>query len=320
MADAVVIAPGYADHSIEAAMLAPFGVGLTVLDWHNDRARLIAGLADAPIIFVRDTAMDTEVIRACASARGIIRYGVGIDRLDLDRARSQGIKVANIPDYGADIEVADHTMALYLAVQRRIASHDHAVRSGAWGMGQSAPIYRIAGKTLGLVGFGRIARAVKTRFAAFGVTDVLVHDPYLAAGQAEAAGVRAVDLDTLARNADIVSIHAPVADPAKPMIDAGFLGAMRQDAILINTARGAHIDEAALAEALTRGPLFGAGLDVFRTEPPARDNALLGLPNVVLSDHAGWYSEATIASLQRQAGEAAVAILGGSAPAHWVNP
>src|SRR6218665_1033560 len=309
MGNAIVIAPGYADHSTEAAMLAPLGIGLSLLDWRGDHAALLAGLAEAPIIFVRDTAMDTDVIRACAAARGIVRYGVGIDRIDLAQAKAQGIKVANIPAYGADIEVADHTLALYLAVQRRIADHDRAVRSGVWGIGQAAPIDRIAGKTLGLIGFGRIARAVRERFAGFGVTEVLVHAPYLTDAQAEADGVQRVSLDALARGADIVSIHAPVADPDAPMIDSAFLEAMRPGSILVNTARGAHVDEAALTRALTSGVLFGAGLDVFRTEPPAPDNPLLALPNVVLSDHAGWYSEATVASLQRQAGEAAVAIL-----------
>lgn len=319
MANAIVIAPGYADHATEAAMLAPLGVGLSVLDWNGDRAALLAGLTDAPIVFVRDTAMDREVIGACIAAKGIVRYGVGIDRIDLAQAKRQGIKVANIPTYGADIEVADHTLALYLAVQRRITTVDRAVRSGVWGIGQAAPIERIAGKTLGLIGFGQIARAVRARFAAFGVTDVLVYDPYLSDAQAQAAGVQSVKLDELARGADIVSIHAPVADPDAPMINSVFFGAMRKGSVLVNTARGAHVDETALVKALTDGTLFGAGLDVFRSEPPAADNPLLALPNVVVSDHAGWYSEATVASLQRQAGEAAVAILSGQTPAHWVN-
>ncbi|MHA6732024.1 C-terminal binding protein [Devosia sp. A369] len=301
-------------------MLAPLGMTLSVLDWHGNRAELFAGLHEAAIIFVRDTPLDADVIKACAKAKGIVRYGVGVDRIDLEQARAQGIKVANIPDYGADIEVADQTLALYLALQRRVVSHDRAVRSGIWGIGQEQPIQRIAGKTLGLIGFGRIARAVRARFAAFGVVGVLVHDPYLSAGDAAAQGVQSVSLDALARGSDIVSIHAPVADPDAPMINDGFLSAMRPGSVLLNTARGAHVDEAALVRALTGGALFGAGLDVLRQEPPERDHPLLGLPNVVLSDHAGWYSEATVASLQRQAGEAAVAILNGQTPANWVNP
>lgn len=320
MTQAVVIAPGYADHVTEAGMLAPLGIGLRVLDWQGDRARLLDGLAEAPVIFVRDTAMDAEVIRACRAAQGIVRYGVGIDRIDLARARAQGIKVVNIPDYGADIEVADQTLALYLAVQRRIVAHDRAIRAGGWGFGQTAPITRIAGKTLGLLGYGRIARAVRTRFAGFGVTDVIVHDPYLDAAQAAEAGVSAVSLAELAARSDILSLHAPVVDPDHPVIDAGFLAAMRPGAVLLNTARGAHVDEAALADALTMGRIAGAGLDVFRSEPPLPGNPLLSLDNAVISDHAGWYSEATVAALQTKAGQAAVAILTGQTPDNWVNP
>ena len=319
MDKAIVIAPGYADHSVEAQLLAPLGVKVEILHW-ADRQELLSGLADAVMIFVRDTALDAETIAACGKARGIVRYGVGIDRIDLDAATSQGIKVANIPDYGADIEVADHTLALYLALQRRIPTHDQAVRLGGWGIGQAEPIGRIAGKTLGLIGYGRIARAVHQRFAAFGIEQVVVHDPYLTAAAASAAGVSSVSLLELAGKADIVSIHAPVADPDRPMIDAEFIAAMRSGAVLLNTARGAHVDEIALAEALRDGRLQGAGLDVFRSEPPGRDNPLLGLTNVVLSDHAGWYSEATVAQLQRSAGAAAVRILSGQAPDNWVNP
>lgn len=319
MRTAIVIAPGYADHRAEAALLAPLGVNVKVLDWAGDRRRLIEGVADAAILFVRDTALDSEVINACRNAHGIIRYGVGVDRIDLDQARARDIKVVNIPDYGAEIEVADHTLALYLAVQRRIVSHDQAIRAGAWGFGQQAPIERIAGQILGLIGFGRIARAVRDRFAAFGITEVLVHDPWLDPAAAVAAGVAPVSLTELATRSRIISIHAPVSDPARPMIDKNLLAVMRRDAVLINTARGAHVDENALAEALREGRLYGAGLDVLQTEPPAPSNPLLSLPNVVISDHAGWYSEATVATLQRKAGEAAVAILTGRIPANWVN-
>ena len=167
-----------------------------------------------------------------------------------------------------------------------------------------------------------LVAALSSAFATglLGITEVLVHDPWLDPSAAVAAGVAPVSLTELAARARIVSIHAPVSDPARPMIDKNLLAVMRRDAVLINTARGAHVDENALAEALREGRLYGAGLDVFRTEPPAQSNPLLSLPNVVISDHAGWYSEATVATLQRKAGEAAVAILTGQAHANWVNP
>lgn len=317
---ALVIEPGYVDHSIERDLLAPLGVtvdrlplGLSQKERHNR-------LAEAAILFVRDTRFDASEIAACVGVRGIVRYGVGVDGIDLAAASAKRIAVANIPDYGAEIEVADHTLALYLALARRLVTRDAAVRRGIWGVGEAEPIRRIAGQTLGLIGYGRIGRAVHRRFASFGIDNVLVHDPFAPKDAAAASGIKLVDLTTLAAEADIISIHAPGPEAGKPTISRAMLAAMRPHAILINTARGSHIDEAALAEALVAGRLGGAGLDVLAEEPPRPDNPLLLLPQVVLSDHAGWYSGATVATLQRQAGEEAVRIISGGRPRNWVNP
>lgn len=317
---ALVVAPGYADHQIERDLLAPFGIGLETLPVGLPLGERDARLAKARLLFVRDTRLDATAIAACVNAQGIIRYGVGVDGIDLNACRARRIAVANIPDYGADIEVADHTLALYLAVARRVVSRDAAVRRGVWGVGEAEPIRRIAGQTLGLIGYGRIARAVHRRFAGFGIDNVLVHDPYLPPDVAATSGVQQVDLPALAAGSDIISIHAPGGEPGKPTISAAILAAMHPHAILINTSRGSHIDEAALAASLAAGQLGGAGLDVLAREPPTPNNPLLALPQVVLSDHAGWYSAATVANLQRLAGEEAVRIISGNKPLHWVNP
>jgi D-3-phosphoglycerate dehydrogenase len=317
---ALVIEPGYLDHGTEAGLLSEVGVELRRLPVDLDDGSRDEQLAGARILFVRDTRFDARALGKCTSALGLVRYGVGVDGIDLEAARQGRIAVANIPDYGADIEVADHTLALYLAVARRVVTRDAAVRNGTWGVGQAEPVRRIAGQTLGLVGYGRIARAVHRRFAAFGIEEVLVHDPFLPAEAARSSGVTPVDLAELAARSDIVSLHAPGGEPGRPLVDRDFLARMKRDAILVNTARGSHVDERALAEALASGRLSGAGIDVMATEPPAPDNPLLGLKKVVLSDHAGWYSEATVATLQQRAGEEAARIVRGERPLNWVNP
>jgi D-3-phosphoglycerate dehydrogenase len=316
---AVIIEPGYQQTVAEEAVLGPLGLNLERLVWQGDRNVLRAGVADAEVIFVRDTVLDSADVAAMHRARGIVRYGIGVDSIDLDAARARGIKVANVREYGADIEVADHTLALFLALRRRIVSRDRAVREGAWQIGQAEPVGRISGSTLGIVGFGRIGRAVQKRFAAFGVTDVLVSDPYVSDEQARAAGVEVVPLDELAARSDIITIHAPATAGNRHLIGAAFLSRVRRGAMLINTARGSLIDEDALVHALQQEWIWGAGLDVFENEPP-HGSMLLRLPNVVVSDHTAWYSEATVSAIQAAAAEQARQILLGLEPANWVNP
>ncbi|MCF1711118.1 C-terminal binding protein [Tabrizicola sp. J26] len=314
---AVVILPGYADHSIERAGLAPFGLSVDELDWNGDRAAMADGVRDAEIVFVRDVPLDASVIAAMERCRGIVRYGVGVDTIDLVAARSRGIVVTRVPNYGAEVEVADHTLALFLAVRRRIVSRDRDVRKGAWLVGQAEPIARIAGSTAGMIGFGRIGQAVAHRLRSFGVRRFLVHDPYLKP-EGLPADATLVDLARLAQESDLVTLHAPATAENRHIIDAAFLARVKPGAILVNTGRGPLINEQDLAAALKDGRLLGAGIDVFETEPPLR-SPLLAAPNVVLSDHAAWYSEATVENLQRGALEQAVQILETGTASERVN-
>jgi D-3-phosphoglycerate dehydrogenase len=252
-------------------------------------------------------------------ARGIVRYGIGVDTIDLAAAKSKGIKVANVREYGADIEVADHTLALFLAVKRRIVMRDNAIRAGAWQVGQKEPIGRIGGSTLGIVGFGRIGRAVLARFRAFGITRCLVHDPFLSPGHVVNDGIELSSLDALAAASDIITLHAPSTPINYHCINAHFISLMKPNSILVNTARGSLVDEVALHDALSTGRILGAGLDVFEREPP-QSNPLLTLSNVVVSDHAAWYSEATVKAIQAGAAEQARQIMAGETPTNWVNP
>lgn len=314
---AVVVLPGYADHSVEREVLEPLGLGVELLDWRDDRALLARGVAEAEIVFVRDTLLDAAVIGAMRRAKGIVRYGVGTDSIDLAAAAARGIVVARVPDYGAEVEVADHTLALFLAVRRRIVTRDARVRAGDWQIGQTEPIARIAGSTAGLIGFGRIGRAVAQRLCAFGVGRFLIHDPFLPGGRLPEDAV-AVDLPALADGSDLICLHAPATAANRHIVDAAFLARARPGAILVNTSRGSLVDEAALAAALTGRRLLGAGLDVFEAEPP-RGSPLLAAPGVVLSDHTAWYSEATVANLQRGAAAQAAQILTTGTASERVN-
>ncbi len=319
-AKVLIVEPGYASYAVESEILSPLGAQITALDWQGDRRKLLQGVADADLIMLRDTVVDAGLFDAAPRLRGLVRYGVGLDKIDLAAARERGIKVANVPDYGADMEVADHTLALFLAVRRRIVTRDAAVRNGAWEVGQKEPMQRIAGATLGLVGYGRIARAVHRRFAAFGVDRVLVHDPFLDDQTAAAAGVTRVTLEDLAEAADILSFHAPGRSDLRPTLNADLIARLRPGTVILNTARGSHIDEVALRQAILSGHVAGAGLDVFQQEPPGRNNPLFDLPQVIVSDHTAWYSEQSVRQIQQLAAAEAHRILTGKSPLNWVNP
>jgi len=315
----VVVAPGYEDYEQENGALG--GIArVEVLDWAGDPDRLRSGLAEADVVLVRDTRIGADLIEDMRRARGIVRYGVGYDTVDIEAARRRHIYVANVPDYGAATDVSDHAAALILDLCRRVTTRDRAVRQGRWNIGQAEPIRRIAGLCLGLVGYGRIARELHRKMEAFGVSPVLVCDPFVPEAAIGAAGAQSVSLDALFRRSDIISLNAPGRSDGRPLVDADLLALARPDAVLVNTARGTLVDEDALADALVSGRLGGAGLDVFRSEPLPPRSPLRNAPNLVLTDHVGWYSQASVEELQRQAGLQARIILEGGTPPNWVNP
>jgi D-3-phosphoglycerate dehydrogenase len=227
--------------------------------------------------------------------------------------------VANVPDYGADIEVSDHAAALTLALMRRVVTRDAQVKGGQWNIAQAEPIYRIAGSTLGLVGFGKIARAYLEKMRAFGIGEVLVYDPYIPEAFAAQFGARRVEFDELCRHAQIISLHAPATAETRNIVNRRTLGLMSARTCLINTSRGGLIDTSALAEALSSGKIFGAALDVLDSEPMAAECPLRDLKNVILTDHTGWYSESSVRTLQEKAAQAACEILTTGIPTNWVN-
>ena len=312
--------PGYAEHCVETEMLTPLGAEVRIIRWGADRARLLEQLRGLDIVMVRDIpVLDAEAIGLLNENGGIVRYGVGVDTIDLEAATKRRIKVANTPDYGAEIEVADHAAALTLALVRRVVTRDAQVKAGQWNIAQQEPIYRIAGSTLGLVGFGKIARAYLERMRGFGIDDVLVYDPFITDEFAAQCKVKRASFEDICRHARIISLHAPATPATRHLVNAGTLALMNEKTCLINTSRGGLVDIDALSETLKAGKIFGAALDVLDREPIAADCPLRGLKNVILTDHTGWYSESSVREIQKKAAQAAYEMLTTGIPGSWVN-
>ena len=307
--------PSY-DIRVEREVLEMRGVRLESVDMdHPEAFDQAAPLADA-VLHSRGV-LDAARIARLSRCRIIAHYGTGVDRIDVAAATERGIWVTNGPRYAVD-EVSSHAIALVLAVARKIVAADRAVRAGAWHIKPIVPLHRIAGRTLGLLGFGNIARATGRKGRALGL-DVIAHDPYISASVFRDEGVRAVDFRTCLSEADMVSIHLPLTNETRGMVSREALALMKPGGVLVNTSRGAVVDEAALVEALRSGRLAGAGLDVFAEEPLRTDHPLLALPNVTVSGHIGFYSEESIQQMQRDAAEQVLEALEGRPPAFLVN-
>jgi len=292
--------------------------GELILCHGRSEEEIIANAADADGIMVQYGPITRRIIENLPKLRAIVRYGIGIDCVDVKAATEHGIMVANVPDYGLQ-DVADHTVALLLTAVRKIVPLNAAVKSGVWDFNLARPAYRLQGKTLGLVAFGTIARMVAQRVRPFGV-NVQVHDPYLTAEAITAAGATSVDLETLMATSDYISLHTPLSAATHHMINADMLSRVKPTAILVNTARGGLIDETALVAALESGKLGGAALDVTSVEPINPDNPLLKLNNVIITPHAAWYTEEAQDSLQYKAGCDMARAMSGQVPINILNP
>jgi D-3-phosphoglycerate dehydrogenase len=309
----VALDDGYAAYDQEEALLAQVGARFDLRPCRRNEALAVAAVSDADVVLVRESPVSQRVIDAMINCQAIIRYGIGVDNIDQAAASERHIMVANVPDYGTD-EVSSHAVALALSVSRRLWLHDREVREGRWSTGALQPMFRLRGRTLGLVGFGRIARMTLEKFSGFGFARVLVYDP-----NAELpTGVESVDLDTLCAESDVISLHAPLNKSTHHMLDERRIALMRPTAIVVNTARGGLLDTDALHNALAARRILGAGLDVFEEEPPGI-HKLFKLDNVVVTNHMGWYSEEAMRDLQRKTTEEAVRVLNGHPPLNWLN-
>jgi len=305
---------------IEAGILEPLGCGLVVRQAVPPPDELAALVADADHVLTGFAPLTAAIIAGMARARVIVRYGVGVDNVDLDAARSRGIPVCNVPDYCID-EVADHTLALLLALTRRVVVGTDAIRAGGWGLvGSVASLTTLKHATVGVVGCGRIGREVVRRLLAFKCR-VLVNDPALSDGEVRGLGAEPAGFHDLLAASDIITLHCPAHDgtPTLPrtkgMLNRDAFARMKPGAILVNTGRGTLVDSAALVEALTQGRLAAAGLDVFDPEPMPADSPVRKMDNVVLTSHVAAVSAASMRRLRESAaGTVARAVRGEPLP------
>jgi D-3-phosphoglycerate dehydrogenase len=257
-----------------------------------------------------------DVMARMPKCRIIARYGIGVDTIDLDAATRSGIIVTNNPTYCIE-EVAEHTMALLLACARKVAYYDRMVRAGRWEVPPGKPLFRLAGGTLGLVGFGNIARQVAARAAAFGMR-VLYADPYVNEGQFDVPAKK-MELSGLLNESDFVSLHPPLMPQTRKMIADGAFNQMKRTAYLINCARGPIVDTDALVRALDAKTIAGCALDTVDPEPLPDPHPLRGRENVIINPHAAWYSEQAMVGLQAGAPNEVRRVLSGEWPVNVVN-
>ncbi|MDE1186602.1 MAG: C-terminal binding protein [Pantoea sp.] len=314
----VVLEPGYVHYREEEAILAAFHPQFVVIPANTARDALLEQLRDADAVMLREARLDSGMIAVLDKCQAVVRYGVGVDNVDLVAAKEKGIYVANVPDYGSE-DVAEHALALLLAATRRITSRNQQVHQGQWNIGQAEPMFRMSGKVLGVVGFGRIARCLAVKARGIGFRSLLVCDPLLDTQAAEDAGVVSVSLETLCREADFISLHVPLSEKTRHLIGAQQLAMMKPTCVLVNTSRGGLIDETALFQALQKRQLFAAGLDVFEQEPIRADHPLLTLPEVICTDHTAWFTEESVIELQRKAAQEVLRVFEGNKPLNWVN-
>lgn len=275
----------------------------------------IAREADA--LMVTFAKLDRDLIGELKRCRVIGRFGIGVDNIDMDAATEAGIQVCFVPDYCLD-EVSDHAMALMMSLARKVSYGDSMVRAGRWEGKAAAPLWRLRGRTMGLMGLGKIPQTLVPKAQAFGL-NVIAYDPFIAPEVAASLDVELVDFDGLLTRSDYISIHAPLTADTRQIFNAAAFGKMKSEALLINTARGPLIDEQALAEALDAGELAGAALDVLTDEPPKEDCPLLRRENVILTPHIAYYSEEAMFDLQTKAAQDVASVLKGEAPKYPVN-
>jgi D-3-phosphoglycerate dehydrogenase len=269
-------------------------------------------------VMVRRVEVTPELIRRFQRCKCIVRYGIGTDNVHLDAATAAGIIVTHVPDYCVD-EVSAHTVALWLACVRKIVSTHKRVEQGAWDVHRDDPIHRTAGKTFGLVGLGKIGQAVAQKLNGWDLR-LLATDPFADPAKAAALGVELVDVETLCRESDIVSMHCPLLPETRHLLSRPQFEWMKADAVVLNTARGPVVNTQALLAALESDRLAAAGLDVFEEEPLPTGSPLRRHPRVVVTDHTAWYSEESQIQLQISAAEEVVRACTGGLPRAIANP
>jgi D-3-phosphoglycerate dehydrogenase len=303
-----------------------------------DREREILGRVGASIV-VATSGSEEELLRLAPAAQGILcnwkpvsrpvleaaahcvavgRYGIGLDNIDVEGATRLGIVVTNVPAYCVD-DVADHTMALLLACNRKAGWFDRDIKAGRYDLKAQSPLRRLRGQILGLAGYGRIGQAVARRARSFGLR-VIALQPRRSVGSGPNDGIEFAPLAELLERSDFMSLHLPATPETKGMFDAAAFGRMKRGAVLINTARGSLIRSADLLDALAGGRIAAAGIDVWETEPLPAGDQLAAHPRVVATPHAAFYSDQAVAELQESAAAQMAALLSEQLSQNIVNP
>ena len=278
---------------------------------------ILAVARDADAILVTYAKLSGELLRQLTRCKAIGRFGLGVDNIDVKTATELGITVTYVPDYCMQ-EVSDHAMALLLALARKVPLSNAMVQAGRWEMSAVVPIHRLAGRVLGLVGFGNIPRTLAPKAKALGLR-VVTHDPYVSQEVLAASGVEGVSFHQLLQISDFVSIHTPLMPATRGMFNAGIFRNMKKGAVLINTARGGLVDEGALIAALDSGQLGGAALDVAAVEPLPKNSKLTGRDNVILTPHTGFYSVEALEELQTKCAADVARVLSGEKPVYPIK-
>lgn len=305
-------------HEIERGVAEAEGVEFTFIDGGVDSATdpRVKGSNGLVVQYAKVDAAAMDFL--LPELKVIGRYGVGVDTIDLDAAEERGITVVNVPDYGTQ-SVADHAIALALAVVRNLPKLERVARASSMDAGQGAPIHQFVDMTFGVVGFGAIGRALAEKARGVGF-QTIVTDPMIPAGTAEVDGFEVVSFEDLLTRSDVISIHSPLIPATKHMFNDETFAKMKDGAFLVNTARGGVVDTDALVRALESGKLGGAGLDVLEVEPVPADHPLTTLDRVILTPHAAFYSAESYALLKQRVMENTIAILKGRECKHVVVP
>ena len=287
--------------------IADAGHELVELPGHEPDEVAVAA-ASAAAVFVYHAKLSAEQVARLDGCRVLARCGTGYDNIDVPAARGRGIEVVYVPDYGVD-DVSDHALALLLAVARKVALSDRAVRAGAWpAYADLGPMRRLRGSVLGLLGYGRIARALTGKALALGMR-VIAHDPFVSEADVELVG-----RDVLFREAHVVSVHVPLSEETRGSVGERELALMQPGSILVNTSRGPVVDGTALARALRAGRLAGAGLDVFEAQPLPDGHLLRECETAVLTPHSAAYTEESLAEVRKRSLADVLRVLRGESP------
>ncbi|OMF26518.1 hypothetical protein BK133_20400 [Paenibacillus sp. FSL H8-0548] len=312
----VVTDYGFPDLEHERQILEPIGAKLHAFQCRNE-LEVADHCKDADAVLTQWAPVTAAAIEQMEKCKVIVRYGIGVDNVDLEAARNKGIPVVNVPDY-AIAEVADHTFGLLLSSVRKIPQVVNKVRRGEWEIAPCRPIEGLQGKRLGLAGFGNIARAVARRAQIFGM-EICAYDPYLSKEQISEFGATKVEWKELLQQSDLLSVHLPLTEQTRHIFGEEAFGMMKSSAHFINTSRGGVVDTLALEQALVKGEIAAAALDVLEVEPIDANHPLLQLEQCLVTSHCAWYSESSLIKLQAYAAEEVKRVLEGNSPKHIVN-